>query len=151
MHQSQISSCAARGHHRIREAPASGLQVRSGQPDQLWEDWHHSNFQPPSCWCRQSHGSSESLNPVPSVQPRCKPRGLRRYAHSTHPAVGQDLGQCSSQESYVGPSRGAQNRDVDHARDSEAMLANLRGCRRCREERVKAWQASSRQARSVEA
>jgi hypothetical protein len=39
----------------------------------------------------------------------------------------------------------------DHARDSEAMLANLRGCRRCREERVKAWQASSRQARSVEA
>ena len=26
LHQSQISSRAARGHHRIREAPASGLQ-----------------------------------------------------------------------------------------------------------------------------
>jgi hypothetical protein len=48
---------------------------------------------------------------------------------------------------WVGVPR-IHQRDVGHARDSEAMLANLRGCRRCREERVKAWQARSRQTLS---
>jgi hypothetical protein len=33
------------------------------------------------------HG--ESLGPVPSVQPLCKPRRLRRYAHPTNLAVWQ--------------------------------------------------------------
>ena len=42
----------------------------------------------------------------------------------------------------MGPSRGAPDSDVDHARDAEAMLTILRECRLRRDERVKAWGSS---------